>query len=99
MPKEINIREIKKENREERATIVIPGSKSRPDPGSARSNEETARSEPTQSFISRFLDIMVCDIMQKLRIPLKPFQEDLVRKQKDFEKFEEFCERARGGNR
>ena len=49
-----------------------------------------------QNFISRFLDIMVYDIMHKLHmVPDKP--ENIIENKVDLEKYEEFCRIARGG--
>ena len=69
-----------------------------PEPESSKKDEPALDKIPpkTQGFISLFIQIAMCDIMQKFRIPLSAPQEDLIRKQKDFEQFEEFCKKARG---
>lgn len=96
MPKEINIREIKKSQAKSTSQTV------RAMGGFATSTPKEPSGIPpqappvTQSFISRFLDIMVCDIMQKLRRPLPVRLENLTKKAEDFEKFEQFCDLARG---
>jgi hypothetical protein len=94
MPKEIDIRKTKATQKEERV-FLLAGPKGSAPVKKPQPVYDTG-SPVTQSFISRFLDIMVCDIMQKLRFPLSPRLENLKEKEADFNKFEQFCELARG---
>lgn len=99
MPKEIDIRKMKQDPlTRQKAPLVIPRGGLIPAECHEPRVPDTANSPTaiTQSFISRFLDIMVCDVMQKLRLPLSEKQEDVVKKIRDFEKFEDFCKKARG---
>jgi len=57
---------------------------------------ETAAPIKEQTFIMRFLDIMVYDVLHTLRLaPDRP--EKIIETKPDLEKYEEFCALARGG--
>ena len=103
MVKEIDVRRAKQEPLAQKKVTPM---RSVPTNGTthppAGPNTTTAPVSPqsptqkTQSFISRFFDIMVCDIMVLFHRPLSEKQEDIVKKIRDFEQFEEFCKKARG---
>lgn len=99
MPKEIDIRKIKKDPVAGNKTMVVGNGFGMVEKPKIPAKIVDSGSPVTQSFISRFLDIMVCDIMQKLRRPLPARLDNLTKKAEDFEKFEQFCELARGEKR
>jgi hypothetical protein len=99
MVKEIDIRKARQDPLVPRkqAPVIIPGSAHTSPVNPVETHTTvTSPTQRTQSFISRFFDIMVCDIMVLFRRPLSEKQEDIIRKAQDFEKFEEFCKLSRG---
>lgn len=97
MVKEIDIRKARQDPLVPRkqAPVTIRGG-SPVSPPTETQPSVVSPTQKTQSFISRFFDIMVCDIMVLFRRPLSEKQEDIIRKAQDFEKFEEFCKLSRG---
>ena len=99
MAKEIDIRKARQDplSPKKQAPVIIPGVSPVSTANSTEMHQSvTSPTQRTQSFISRFFDIMVCDIMVLFRRPLSEKQEDIIRKVRDFEKFEEFCKLSRG---